>query len=59
MTRRGRGSTRPGRPTALPTTTYTPPPSVREHSSGSLIIAFHGDDNRQANYDVRTLPLPG
>ncbi|MFF4512086.1 hypothetical protein [Streptomyces mirabilis] len=59
MTRRGRGSTGPGRPSALPPGGYRAPEPVHEGPSGGLTVDFHGDDGRRASYDVGTLPLPG
>ncbi|MET8682423.1 hypothetical protein ABZW18_33910 [Streptomyces sp. NPDC004647] len=59
MTRRGRGSTGPGRPSSLPPDGYEAPPPVREGPSGGLVVDFHGDDDRRASYDVGTLPVLG
>ncbi|MEV5090324.1 hypothetical protein AB0N18_20825 [Streptomyces griseoincarnatus] len=59
MTRRGRGSTGPGRPSNLPSDGYEAPAPVREGPSGGLVVDFHGDDNRRASYDLGTLPMPG
>ncbi|MFI5864666.1 hypothetical protein [Streptomyces sp. NPDC051546] len=59
MTRRGRGSTGPGRPSHLPPDGYEAPAPIRKGSGGSLIVDFHGDDNRRASYDVGELPMPG
>ncbi|WP_217234652.1 hypothetical protein [Streptomyces sp. AC555_RSS877] len=59
MTRRGRGSTGPGRPSSLPPDGYESPAPVRKGIAGSLIVDFHGDDGRRASYDVGELPMPG
>ncbi|WP_405480518.1 hypothetical protein [Streptomyces anulatus] len=59
MTRRGRGSTGPGRPSGLPADGYQAPPPVREGTSGELIVDFHGDDDRRASYDLGKLPMVG
>ncbi|WP_405433345.1 hypothetical protein [Streptomyces anulatus] len=59
MTRRGRGSTGPGRPSNLPPNGYEAPPPVRKGPSGGLVVDFRGDDNRRKSYDVGTLPMPG
>ncbi|HEY9332326.1 MAG TPA: hypothetical protein VIS09_29485 [Streptomyces sp.] len=58
MSRRGRGSTGPGRPSNLPPSGYEAPAPVREGPSG-LVVDFHGDDGRRASYDVGSLPMPG
>ena len=59
MNRRGRGSTGPGRPSAMPDHSYEPPEPVRELPGGRLLVAFHGDDDRRRVFDVSGLPLPG
>ncbi|MEU7354312.1 hypothetical protein ABZ663_28650 [Streptomyces albidoflavus] len=59
MTRRGRGSTGPGRPSALPPDNYEAPPLVREDAAGGLVVDFRGEDERQWSFDVGTLPMPG
>ncbi|MFE2033872.1 hypothetical protein ACFXBB_11565 [Streptomyces scopuliridis] len=59
MNRQGRGSTGPGRPSALPGHGYEPPAPVRELPDGRLLVAFHGDDDRRRVFDVSKLPLPG
>ncbi|MCX4819667.1 hypothetical protein OG883_07055 [Streptomyces sp. NBC_01142] len=59
MTRRGRGSTGPGRPSSLPPNDYEAPAPVRKGVGGSLVVDFHGDDGRRATYEVGELPLPG
>ncbi|MBP5898106.1 hypothetical protein [Streptomyces scabiei] len=59
MTRRGRGSTGPDRPSSLPPDGYQAPPPVREHYSGGLVVDFHGDDDRHASFDLGELPMPG
>ncbi|WP_034087298.1 hypothetical protein [Streptacidiphilus albus] len=59
MNRQGRGSTGPGRPSALPEHGYEPPAPVRELPDGRLLVAFHGDDDRRRVFDVSKLPLPG
>ncbi|MFE9632077.1 hypothetical protein [Streptomyces sp. NPDC006463] len=59
MNRQGRGSTGPGRPSALPDHGYEPPAPVRELPDGRLLVAFHGDDDRRRVFDVSKLPLPG
>ncbi len=59
MTRRGRGSTGPGRPTTLPAEGYDPPNPSRELPDGRLLVAFHGDDGRRRVFDISALPLPG
>ncbi|MFD3959654.1 hypothetical protein ACFWRG_29945 [Micromonospora tulbaghiae] len=59
MTRRGRGSTWPGRPSALPPDNYEAPPPVREDLAGGLVVDFRGEDKRQWSFDVGTLPMPG
>ncbi|MFI6007094.1 hypothetical protein ACIA98_43440 [Streptomyces sp. NPDC051366] len=59
MTSRGRGSTGPGRPSALPPGGYEAPPPVREGNAGSLVVEFHGDDDRRASYDFGPLAMPG
>jgi hypothetical protein len=59
MTRRGRGSTGPGRPTALPAEGYDPPDPRRELPDGRRLVAFHGDDGRRRVFDVSALPLAG
>lgn len=56
MTRRGRGSTRAGRPATLPDSIYEPP---RPDQTQALVVAFHGEDGRRKDYLVSTLPLPG
>ncbi|MFE7277840.1 hypothetical protein [Streptomyces sp. NPDC057623] len=57
--RRGRGSTGPGRPSALPPDGYEAPEPVTKGIGGSLVVAFHGDDNRRASFAVGDLPMPG
>ncbi|MCX5107029.1 hypothetical protein OOK13_00185 [Streptomyces sp. NBC_00378] len=59
MTRRGRGSTGPSRPSALPQGTYDPSRPVRELPDGRMVVAFHGDDDRRRVFDISRLPLPG
>lgn len=59
MTRRGRGSTGPGRGSALPPADYKAPDPVREGPSGGLVVDFHGEDGRRGTFDVGRLPLPG
>lgn len=59
MTRRGRGSTGPGRPSNLPPNGYEAPSPVRESRAGGLVVDFHGDDNRRASFDLGDLPMPG
>jgi hypothetical protein len=59
MNRQGRGSTGPGRPSAMPDHSYEPPEPVRELTGGRLLVAFHGDDDRRRLFDVSRLPLPG
>ncbi|OEJ22968.1 hypothetical protein AR457_37805 [Streptomyces agglomeratus] len=59
MNRQGRGSTGPGRPSALPDHGYEPPAPVRELPDGGLVVAFHGDDDRRRVFNVSRLPLPG
>lgn len=59
MSRRGRGSTGPGRPAALPHGAYAPAAPVQQGADGTLVVAFHGDDGRRATFDVSRLPLPG
>lgn len=58
MNRRGRGSTKSGRPTRMPEGTYEPEPPVLAHDGG-LIVHFHGDDGRRWDFDFGALPLPG
>jgi len=58
VTRRGRGSTGPGRRSALPAAGYEAPQLVHEGSSGGLVVDFHGEDGRRATFDVSKLPLP-
>lgn len=59
MTRRGRGSTGPGRPSALPPGGYEAPDPFRRAPAGGLVVDFHGDDDRRASFDVGSLALPG
>lgn len=58
MSRQGRGSTGPGRASALPAGGYerTAPVAV---SGGRTAVAFHGDDGRHRVFDFSGLPLPG
>jgi hypothetical protein len=58
VTRRGRGTTRAGRPAALPDGDYEPPLAVTAGAPG-LVVAFHGEDGRRKDYLVSSLPLPG
>jgi hypothetical protein len=58
VTRRGRGTTRAGRPAALPDGDYEPPLAATAGAS-SLVVAFHGEDGRRKDYLVSRLPLPG
>jgi hypothetical protein len=58
VSRTGRGSTGPGRRSALPSGTYQP----LEPGTGGLaglMVGFRGDDGRDALFDVSALPLPG
>ncbi|MFF5297892.1 hypothetical protein ACFY5F_00870 [Streptomyces sp. NPDC013161] len=57
--RQGRGSTGTGRPAVVPAGPYEAPPLVREDVPGTLLVDFHGEDNRKRSYDFSTLPLPG
>ncbi|MFD5402792.1 hypothetical protein [Streptomyces griseorubiginosus] len=57
MTRRGRGSTRTGRPSNLPPDGYEAPPPVHESPAGGLVVDFHGDDDRRASFDFGDLPM--
>ncbi len=59
MTRQGRGSTGPGRRSALPAADYEAPALVHEGASGELVVDFHGEDGRRGTFDVGKLPLPG
>jgi len=59
MTRRGRGSTGPGRRTVLPDEGYDPPDPRRELPGGRRVVDFHGDDGRRRVFDIFALPLPG
>ncbi|QTI90626.1 hypothetical protein [Streptomyces sp. AgN23] len=59
MSRRGRGSTGPGRPAAMPVGAYTPAAPVQQGADGTLVVAFCGDDGRSRSFDVSRLPLPG
>ncbi len=59
MTRQGRGSTGPGRRSALPAADYKAPALVHEGASGGLVVDFHGEDGRRGTFDVGKLPLPG
>ncbi|MCX4596981.1 hypothetical protein OG819_47345 [Streptomyces sp. NBC_01549] len=59
MTRRGRGSTGPGRPSALPPDEYDPPGPVGAGPAGATVVFFHGDDGRHDVFDMARLPLPG
>ncbi|MGW0582695.1 hypothetical protein ACWD25_43810 [Streptomyces sp. NPDC002920] len=59
VTRRGRGSTGPGRRSALPVTDYEAAALVHEGASGGLVVDFHGEDGRRGTFDVGKLPLPG
>nr|BEK71435.1 hypothetical protein KPHV_86620 [Kitasatospora purpeofusca] len=59
MKERGRGSTRRGRPSALPDGEYEPalwPETAGRHG---LVVQFHGDDNRRCRFDCAELPLEG
>lgn len=58
MSRQGRGSTGLGRPAVLPAGGYEPPASVEGSPDGSLVVTFHGDDDRRGVFDVSMLPLP-
>ena len=58
MTRRGRGTTRAGRPAALPHDNYRPPAPMTTAPQG-LVVAFHSEDGRRKDYLVSRLPLPG
>lgn len=59
MTRRGRGSTGPGRPSALPPGEYDPPGPVGAGPAGATVVFFHGDDGRHDVFDMARLPVPG
>jgi hypothetical protein len=59
MTRRGRGSTGPGRPSVLPPGAYDPPGPVRDGAVGATVVFFYGDDGREDVFDMARLPLPG
>jgi hypothetical protein len=54
----GRGSTRTGRPAALPGPAYLPAPRLRSED-GELTVDFRGEDGRQRRFVVSQLPLPG
>lgn len=53
----GRGSTRTGQPSALPTGSYTPPPPVT-HTAKGLAVPFAGEDGRARIFDVSSLTMP-
>ena len=59
MTRTGRGATGTGRPAVMPAGAYQPIEAVRETGGGRLVVDFHGDDGRRAEFDISRLPLPG
>jgi len=59
VSRQGRGSTGPGRHSAVPEQHYEPSEPVRALPDGRLLVAFHGDDDRRRVFDVSRLPLPG
>ena len=60
MSRRtGRGSTRPGQPSALPGPGFEAPPLVRQDHGGGLVVDFRGEDGRKHTYDIGRLPMPG
>jgi hypothetical protein len=59
VTRRGRGSTGPGRPSVLPPGEYDPPGPLRDGAAGATVVFFHGDDGREDVFDMARLPLPG
>ena len=56
-----RGTTRTGRPAALPEGAYDAPPlvvdGVEEHEGP--VVRFHGEDRRSITFRVDLLPLPG
>jgi len=58
MTRRGRGSTRPGVAAVLPDGEYLPARAPTANAL-SMVRAFHGEDGRSKDFDISTLPLPG
>lgn len=49
-----RGTTRTGRPSALPSGDYSPLPAQQ-----GLVVSFHGEDGRSYIFDIGSLPLPG
>lgn len=57
--RTGRGSTGPGRRSALPADGFQAPPPVRATGPGSVVVEFHGDDDRRGTFDFGKLPMPG
>ena len=58
MSRRGRGSTGPGRAAALPGADYERIDPVSEQPGG-IVVVFHGDDDRRRIFEFSRLPLPG
>lgn len=58
MSRRGRGSTGPGRVSVLPDGDYEPPAASRQRNGG-LVVEFTGDDGRRKRFDFSRLPMPG
>jgi len=59
MSRRGRGSTGPGRAAVLPGGDYERPGPVGEQPGGGIVVLFHGDDDRRGIFEFSRLPLPG
>lgn len=58
MSGQGRGSTGPGRTSALPAGGYERADPVAA-DNGRTTVAFHGDDARHRTFDLSGLPLPG
>ncbi len=46
-----------GRPSAMPSGLYEPEPTA-ERAARTLLVAFHGEDDRSKTFDFSSLPLP-
>ena len=58
MSKQGRGSTGPGKVSALPAGGYERADPVAT-AGGRTTVAFCGDDGRRRTFDLSGLPLPG